>query len=174
MQNVTWLMFIWIELMGFINHVEASFKTLCDEMEIGIPELHALRSLYAKDGVLVSALAISIGKAATSFTPVLDKLAGKGFVERRQNPDDRRSVLVFLTPRGEKWREQVVALFDQVETQMRGEMPNWLHMGTDADEAALADERDAAQYEDFGSVFDDIQELDYSPAAEEPVQEIPF
>lgn len=60
------------------------------------------------------------GKTPANMTRILDRLAGKNFIERRPDPEDRRAFTIVLTPVGRELVEQVVGLFtsylDQVLT----------------------------------------------------------
>jgi DNA-binding MarR family transcriptional regulator len=64
------------------------------------------------------ATALSIDRTAMVY--LLDELEGKKFVERVRNPDDRRSFLVHLTPKGEKrQRKAASALAAQTEVLLQ-------------------------------------------------------
>jgi DNA-binding MarR family transcriptional regulator len=52
------------------------------------------------DGITVSRLAELARVRKQSMAQAIDQLERTGYVERRPNPRDRRSRLVFLTPRG--------------------------------------------------------------------------
>jgi DNA-binding MarR family transcriptional regulator len=52
-------------------------------------------------GISVSDLAQLARVRKQTMAQAVDQLEHLGYVERRPNPDDRRSRLVFLTPRGE-------------------------------------------------------------------------
>ena len=52
------------------------------------------------DGITVSRLAKLARVRKQSMAQAVDQLERTGYVERRPNPRDRRSRLVFLTPRG--------------------------------------------------------------------------
>lgn len=43
-----------------------------------------------------------------------EQLEKKGYVCRREDPADRRNKLVFLTPEGDKFREQIRPILDEV------------------------------------------------------------
>jgi MarR family transcriptional regulator for hemolysin len=58
----------------------------------------------AGDGISQKALAALLGSDAASLVRLLDILARDGFLERRADPLDKRSRLIFLTPAG---RERV-------------------------------------------------------------------
>lgn len=80
-------------------------------------EWYILRSLYETDGQHASVLARTVGRAATSFTPGLDKLQNKGLIERRPDKHDRRAIHIYLTKKAktEDFRDavhQVVVDYD--------------------------------------------------------------
>lgn len=68
-----------------------------------------MRKLYEKDRQHASDLARSVGRAATSFTPILDKIQDKGFIERKKDPSDRRAVYICLTKYGRDRRDKTLA-----------------------------------------------------------------
>jgi len=53
-----------------------------------------------RDGLTVSALAELAGVRKQTMTQAVEQLERGGYLERRDNPGDRRSRLVFLTERG--------------------------------------------------------------------------
>jgi len=53
------------------------------------------------EGITVSGLAGLAGVRKQTMAQAIEQLERMGYVERRPNPNDRRSRLVFLTPRGE-------------------------------------------------------------------------
>jgi DNA-binding MarR family transcriptional regulator len=67
------------------------------------------------DGITVSELARLAGVRKQSMAQAVDQLERMGYVERRPNPRDRRSRLVFLTERGESVRPVTHATAERVE-----------------------------------------------------------
>jgi DNA-binding MarR family transcriptional regulator len=67
------------------------------------------------DGITVSELAQLAGVRKQSMAEAVDQLDRLGYVERRPNPRDRRSRLVFLTERGESVRPVTHATAERVE-----------------------------------------------------------
>ena len=45
---------------------------------------------------------------------ILNNLEKKGYVHRKEDPEDRRNKLVFLTPEGEEFKKQIRPILDQV------------------------------------------------------------
>jgi len=54
----------------------------------------------AQGGITVSALAELAGVRKQTMAQAVEQLERGGYIERRENPDDRRSRLVFMTERG--------------------------------------------------------------------------
>ena len=44
----------------------------------------------------------------------MNNLEKKGYVNRKEDPADRRNKLVYLTPEGEEFKEQIRPILDQV------------------------------------------------------------
>lgn len=82
------------------------------------------RGLNATDSRFVFFLAAAGGDGVTpkqsgeylelstgAMTSLIDRLEQRGHIERRPNPDDRRSVLLHLTPSGETLAQQIGAVW---------------------------------------------------------------
>ncbi len=75
------------------------------------PQFMALCSLEHAEGRAsrMGDLAAVTHQSAASMTGIVDRLLERGLVERRQDPQDRRSVLVALTDEGARLLERVRA-----------------------------------------------------------------
>jgi DNA-binding MarR family transcriptional regulator len=72
------------------------------------PSLARALSVLARDGDLrLSALAEKLRIVPRSATEVVDDLQRMGLVTRRPDPDDRRAVLVALTPGGSRTSQAI-------------------------------------------------------------------
>jgi DNA-binding MarR family transcriptional regulator len=72
------------------------------------------------EGITISALAQLAGVRKQTMTQAVEQLERSGYVERRDNPDDRRSRLVFLTERGRSVTPVTHAAAAAVEQQWAG------------------------------------------------------
>jgi DNA-binding MarR family transcriptional regulator len=61
----------------------------------------------------------SLGISRASGSEVLNQLDELGFIERRWDHDDARNRVVTLTPKGRDLEAPVLAVFDEVEEQLR-------------------------------------------------------
>lgn len=84
----------------------------------------AIRGLNATDARFVFFLAAADGEGITpkqageylelttgAMTSLIDRLEQRGHLERRPNPEDRRSILLHLTPSGAEVAEQIGAVY---------------------------------------------------------------
>lgn len=67
------------------------------------------------DGIPVGELAARAGVRKQTMRESVEQLERSGYVERRPNPRDGRSRLIFLTPRGQQARPAAKAAGDRVE-----------------------------------------------------------
>jgi MarR family transcriptional regulator, organic hydroperoxide resistance regulator len=115
---------IWCNLDIALRNVDQIFRRSIRSLEgITVIEWYILRALYEQDGQHASELARAVGRAATSFTPNLDKLQKKDLIERRSDPGDRRAVRIFLTEKGKASRDKVLKMSDDVDAQIASAFP---------------------------------------------------
>jgi DNA-binding MarR family transcriptional regulator len=83
---------------------------------LSLPQYHLLEALRDDDELTVGVLAEAAGVAPPTATRMLDCLLRDGYVSRRHSEEDRRSVLISLTPSG---RIAVQAAHEQVSAWRR-------------------------------------------------------
>lgn len=115
---------IWCNLDIALRNLDQIYGQVVEPLGLTVIEWYILRALYDQDGQHASELARAVGRAATSFTPILDKLQNKGVIERRPDPADRRAVRIYLTPKGAQLRERVQATAEQIDTRMKKAISN--------------------------------------------------
>jgi DNA-binding MarR family transcriptional regulator len=111
---------IWCNLDIALRNLDQLFGRVVQPLGLTIIEWYILRALYERDGQHASELARAVGRAATSFTPNLDKLQDKGLIERRPDPTDRRAVHIYLTGAAEQYRQAVLDSADLIDKQLHG------------------------------------------------------
>ncbi|HEX6443586.1 MAG TPA: MarR family transcriptional regulator [Streptosporangiales bacterium] len=95
----------WSPLLALQRATHATLHALEAELSglgLSASEINALANLADGRGRTVSALAAAIGIRPTTLTSVLDRLERRGLLTRAAHPDDRRAVLVRLTPSGRR------------------------------------------------------------------------
>lgn len=74
----------------------------CGDGELSLPQALLLNPLLESSALPVGALAARAEVAKPTATRMLDGLVRDGYAQRQQCDEDRRAVLVSLTPRGEQ------------------------------------------------------------------------
>ncbi len=110
---------VWCNLDIALRNMDQVFNRVVQPLGLTIIEWYILRALYERDGQHASELARAVGRAATSFTPNLDKLQEKNLIERRPDPSDRRAVHIYLTSEGHGYRDDVMQSVDEIDNQIQ-------------------------------------------------------
>src|SRR5574341_1580420 len=74
---------LWCNVDIALRNLDQVYGRGIGDLEVSVTEWYILRALYRQDGQHASELARAIGRAATTFTPLLDGLEAKALVERR-------------------------------------------------------------------------------------------
>ena len=72
------------------------------------------------EGISVGEIAVLAGVRKQTMAEAVDQLVRAGYLERRPNPHDARSRLIFLTERGKAARPIAVTAGDRVEEHWAG------------------------------------------------------
>ena len=86
--------------------------------DLTVEQLQLLKELTVDAGRPQSVLGALSSKSPANITRILDRLEKKKRIIRRQNPEDRRSSLVFLTKEGERLRVEVFSLFEGLRSEL--------------------------------------------------------
>ena len=71
-----------------------------EEYGISVPQSFVLFALLEEDGSTLKEIGTKAQIDSSSTTVLVDKLENEGYLERRLDPQDRRAIRVFLTPKG--------------------------------------------------------------------------
>jgi DNA-binding MarR family transcriptional regulator len=113
----------WCNLDIALRNLDRLYETAFEELGVLPIEAYVLRALFEHDGQRPSDLAHIVGRAATSFTPLIDGIERKGFTERRPHDRDRRSVAIYLTQTGQELKKPVMSVFREVERNLTEQLP---------------------------------------------------
>jgi len=67
-------------------------------------------------------LAADLGMKPTTLSTVIERIVGKGFARRVRNPEDGRSYLLELTPKGKATNARAAARFDEMMARLLGNL----------------------------------------------------
>ena len=89
-------------LLEFFERMSAWEQGVVAEGGLSAAQMHALEMLGHMGAPTMKALAGRLGVTTGTLTAMIDRLEKENLVERRKNPDDRRSTILVLTEPGEK------------------------------------------------------------------------
>jgi DNA-binding MarR family transcriptional regulator len=83
------------------------------------PQYFVFNALWMGDGVSAGELGDRVSLDGSTLTGIIDRMERSGYVERRPNPDDRRSVLIFLTPTARELGPRILEFADELDATLR-------------------------------------------------------
>jgi len=98
--------------------------------DLSLIHLNVLTILESEGPMSMGRLAEALDVSVASATGIVDRMAGRGYVERRRDPDDRRVVLVQATEAGTN-------VFGEIDEHRRAGLQKLLAMLGDDELAAL-------------------------------------
>lgn len=106
------------------------------ELGLGNSDLTALDHLYGEGSMSPKELRILMGVTSGTMTGLLDRVEKNGFLKRESNPEDRRGLLISLTPAGLHAMEW---LYEQFEDAVLDVVSRLAEQGVERSERFLAE-----------------------------------
>ena len=143
---------------ALLHRVSRALRDPQDEdwlsLDVSMAQLKVLFSLYYRGPATVGVLAGKMGVTLPTVSATLERLVRAGYVERENDPEDRRVVINQLTAAGtslvERLREERRARVDQALRRLTPEQIAVLQEGLSALAGALGLARPAAPLESTG------------------------
>lgn len=82
-------------------------------------QFYVLSALWDKDELKFKDLACRLDMDGSTLTGLLDRMEKRGFIERREDPEDRRSILVFLTHKAKEIRPKMITIAKDLDEEFR-------------------------------------------------------
>lgn len=108
---------LWCNMDIALRNIDQMYSRAAQSFGLSVIEWYVLQALYDQDGQHASELARAVGRAATSFTPNLDKLQNKGLIERQADTRDRRAVRIYLTQKAKEMRPEIEQTVNKIENK---------------------------------------------------------
>jgi DNA-binding MarR family transcriptional regulator len=110
----------------YIAHLNRQMTKLLEAelapLELGPGRYLYLFGLYIRDGRKQQELADTIGVDKAAATRAISRLEQNGYVRRRADPNDRRSMRVYLTTKGRRLQPQLEAAAKHCIDNMTSEL----------------------------------------------------
>ncbi len=99
---------LYLTTQAMTNHAERILKPY----GLTVEQFILLKNIPEDGALSQNQLCEIVEKSAANVTRILDRLQKKKFIQRKQNPADRRSTLLVLTSQGKEMAEKVHNLFE--------------------------------------------------------------
>ena len=83
------------------------------------PQYFVFNALWMGDGISVGELGERVSLDSSTLTGIIDRMERSEYVECQTNPDDRRSVLVFLTSKARELGPRILEFADELDTSLK-------------------------------------------------------
>ncbi len=116
---------IWLRLLGCTGTIERVLRRRIQaEFAISLPQFEILAQLDRfPDGLSMSELSRHLVVSNGAITGLVNRLAQLGFVRRHDDPADRRSFVVRLTPEGQDAFAPIARRHEEWLAALLGELP---------------------------------------------------
>ncbi len=75
--------------------------------------------LWMEDGIGIGQIGERVTLDNATLTGIIDRMEKSNYVERRPNPEDRRSMLVFLTPKAREIGPRILVFADELDNTLK-------------------------------------------------------
>lgn len=99
------------------RRLDRDMKQRLSEIGVDLKAFANLMLLSQKDGITQRELGRLLEFPEYFTSRAVDVLVEQGFAERRPDPSSRRSVLIYLTPKGKKKAQELPAIVDEVNAK---------------------------------------------------------
>lgn len=111
--------YICFKLSKVMRKVQRYYESNLSSFGITPVQFYVLSALWENDGVKFKDLARSLNMDGSTLTGILDRMERLDFVERRDDPEDRRSLLIFLKEKAKQIQLEVISLAERLNKKIK-------------------------------------------------------
>lgn len=109
-------------LKQFLIDLQSLFRSHTKDLKITLPQVMLVSSIPT-DGIDMTSLAHQLGVDNSTMTRLIGVLVKDRIVDKEKNPNDGRSVLVFLTKKGESLQSKIEEKIDKFGSDLFQKVP---------------------------------------------------
>lgn len=111
--------FICFKLNIVVRNIKRYYESKLASYDITPSQFYVLNALWGNDGMKFKDLAKCANMDGSTLTGILDRMEQSEFVERRNDPDDRRSLLIFLTEKAKKEGPELISIAEGLDREVK-------------------------------------------------------
>lgn len=111
--------YICFKLSRAMRKVQRYYEMNLAPLEITTVQFYVLSSLWETDGIKFKELAQKLSMDGATLTGILDRLERQGLVIRADDPEDRRSILVFLAEKAKSRSDEFSHLAETLDNEIK-------------------------------------------------------
>jgi len=115
--------YICYKLSKVMRKVQKYYEQKLEPYAITPVQFYVFNALWEQDGLKFKELAEAVNLDGSTLTGILDRMERAEFVERRDDPDDRRSLLIFLTEKAKKTGPEILRLAEGFDWDIQRHIP---------------------------------------------------
>lgn len=111
--------YLCFKLSKVMRKVQRYYENNLSSFGVTPVQFYVLSALWENDGVKFKDLARSLNMDGSTLTGILDRMERLDYVERRDDPEDRRSLLIFLKEKAKERRSEIVSLAERLNQEIK-------------------------------------------------------
>ncbi len=116
--------YVCYKLSRVMRKVHRYYESSFSQYGITPAQFYVLSAVWENDGVKFKDLAKSLEMDGSTLTSILDRLVRQDLLERRDDPEDRRSLLVFLTEKAGQSIAEITCLAEKLNQEIKERFSN--------------------------------------------------
>ncbi len=111
--------FVCFKLNTVVRNIKRYYESRLASYDITTSQFYVLNALWENDGIKFKDLARCANMDGSTLTGILDRMEQSGFVERMDDPDDRRSLLIFLTEKAKNEGPELISIAKKLDYELK-------------------------------------------------------
>lgn len=116
--------YICFQLNKVRRKIQRYYENKLAPFNITPTQFYVLSALWDNDEIKFKDLASRLDMDGSTLTGILDRMEKTGFIERKKDPSDRRSILVCLTDKAKEIRPQMIEMAQELDHEFRSKVPD--------------------------------------------------
>ena len=106
-------------LYAVSNLILRKYKPLLDRLDLTYTQYLVMMVLWEKERASEKAICEALDLQSNTLTPLIKKLADKGYLEKAKDPDDGRALAIKLTPSGRALQDKALCVPECMAKEFR-------------------------------------------------------